>query len=771
VSRFPHWVGAGLVGLLALSAPRFAAAAQVSAQLDPERATVGQPVMLVVAVVGSGEVETPRFPLPDGVQLLGSQRAQSFSWVNGRSSSQLQFRFTLAADHPGTYPIGPITVKVDGQELRSGLVALIVSDVPPGGGGAGPAAESGQLLDGRPLATLSVTVEPADPYVGQPVMLRARLIQRAPFAEDPQYVPPTTTGFWTDQPSRPVSSYADEPAGRVLVTETRTRMFPLASGDATIGEATAHVVFAQSDPMDPLGLLRSGRREFTLRSEPLPVHVRPLPEGAPAGFGGAVGSFQVVWETDRAKSARDVPFTVRLSVRGRGDLPLIAVPAFAPAGLEVFAQTVDDSLGTAGEWGPGRKRFQWTVLARREGPLELVAPALGWFDPADGRYHEAQPPAVHVMIGPAAYPGGASSPGGYPAVLMERPVVPGSRPVQPWAWALGGGLAGAAIALRRRSSRTPPEAPERARALEWLRAVGTAEGPHFWSAAEDSVEWLAARGADVAGLAADVRRARYGGADSDPSAVRARVVERLSAALPAAGGGFGPRALAGVALALGIATVLLLGWGAPMPGSAGALRQAETAARRGDLGAAREGWDEAWRAGLHTPPLAARLAWADLQLGQVGQATAWALRGRRAEPRDPALEWMAARAREAGGLLGAPIERWPVRRIEWAIAAMALAIAAGLAWPRQGAVWTLAILALACGLVAELEALAMRTRPLAVVTRSCTLDPDGLELQPGQVVRLMGAHADVAEVRAGEEHGHVPSDALEALAAVTGRAR
>jgi hypothetical protein len=234
-------------------------------------------------------------------------------------------------------------------------------------------------------------------------------------------------------------------------------------------------------------------------------------------------------------------------------------------------------------------------------------------------------------------------------------------------------------------------------------------------------------------------------------------------------GTLAPRASGVLVIGIGIAALLRLGWSGPMGGSADDLRAAETAARRGEITRARDLWSGTWQAGLHEPALAARLVWADLQLGDVGRATAWALRGRRVGPRDPALEWMAARAREAGGLIGAPLERWPVRRGEWAVAALVLAIGAGLVWPRRVLAGALLLVALAAAAIPELETIAIDHRPLAVVAMGCTLGVGGLELQPGQVVRMGGSAADGIEVRAGEERGRVPADAIEPVAPGPGK--
>src|SRR3989442_1754216 len=82
----------------------------------------------------------------------------------------------------------------------------------------------------------------------------------------------------------------------------------------------------------------------------------------------------------------------------------------------------------------------------------------------------------------------------------------------------------------------------------------------------------------------------------------------------------------------------------------------------------------------------------------AGATPAGVLRGERDEPRDRALAWVAERVREGGGLSGGKHARWPVRRIEWAIAALLLGTAAGGLWPRR--TWAAAaILAIGCAAV------------------------------------------------------------------------
>src|SRR5262249_47600925 len=158
---------------------------------------------------------------------------------------------------------------------------------------------------------------------------------------------------------------ADQSQSRVLVTETRTRLYPLAAGETTIGEAVAALTLAtsgsDSDPMLWFGG-RLPRRDIVVKSDPTTVRGRPLPPGAPEGFDGAVGKLAVTWSSDRQRTSQDVPVTVALEVRGVGNLPLLHTPRLESDDFDIFAGTVMDSLPAPGSLAPGRRRFQWTLL-------------------------------------------------------------------------------------------------------------------------------------------------------------------------------------------------------------------------------------------------------------------------------------------------------------------------------------------------------------------------------------------------------------------------
>lgn len=747
---------AAIVTVAVLAIPAPARAAEVEARLTRTRIAPGEATTLVVTVRGAPiGIREPEFELPDGLEVLATGREQNFTLYDGRSSVATIFRFEIAARAPGSYPIGPLLVRVGREGFRSGLLRLEVEAASTRIGGGGD--------DRDGPASLIVDVSPSQPWMGQPCILRVRLVPRAPLAEDPQYTPPATPGFWTDRPSPPESYHADLGGQRVVVTETRTRIYPLAAGTATVGEAVAVLALAMgvSDPLAWLGG-QPPRREVVVRSRPVPVRVRALPAGAPRSFNGAVGNFTVAWSVDRPRTSVDVPVTVRFDVRGRGNLPLIRPPGLRGRDIEVFASTVDDSLPAPGSEGAGRKRFQWTVLARGTGRHAVAAPQFAWFDPGTGGYRTAQLAPVTIEAGPPLFHGDDGAE--FPAALARHPIAAGARGPAPWAWALAGLLLGAAVMLWRSVADPRAAAAARAVPLEWLRAVGRASGPDFWRAADEAAAWLSSRGRPVEPLQREIRAARYAGVAADEERVRRGLVEAISSDLPPRPSTVSRRAGA-IALAVAaLALVVLFGPRGGDPRLAARAREADRAARAGDLAHAAGEWERLWRDGVHEPRLAARLAWIAAQEGAIGPSAAWVVRGQLAGGRDPALAWVAGRVREGGGLVGDTSRRLPVNALEWAIAALVLGAAAGTLWPRRGFAAVLALAAVLAGAAMPAQSLLDASVRRAVVREPVVLEGGGVDLQPGQVVRVLASQGGRARVSAGgDASGWVPEASLDVV--------
>ena len=748
-----------LACVLALALVRPAVAAMdVDARLSAGNIETGGTVALIVTVTDPrGAVADPQFSLPNGLEQLGSARSQQFSWVNGRSTNQVTFRYELGATLAGKYTVGPIRVSVGGQYFRSSELPLTVSNTAPvpAPGGRRSAHDS----RAEAVASLVVTLEPRQPVVGQACRLRVQLVQRVDMTEDSDYQPPATPGFWSESWGDASRYEGREGRRKVLITERSLRLYPLAPGPAVISPAYAVVTPESNGAFDPFAGTANSRMEIV--SDSLRVTVRPLPGGAPQGFDGGVGHYELSWSADRSHTTQDQAITARLDVRGVGNLPLLRAPAYAPPDLEVFAATVDDSLPPAGAVGAGRRTFIWTLLPKHAGRLRVAAPTLVWFDPEASRYVSSASGALELDVLSPRGPAGGEDADGLPNVFRDHPARPGGRAAWPPLALAGGLLVALGVAAWRRSQAPDPGVPERARQREWLRSIGLAHGPDFWRAADEVAGWLQERGDPVLRICEAIQAARYGGRMDQEEEVRRRLVERLAAAMPAAPVRWPMQIASIVLMACGLVVAV---WALPRGGRVELAVRAATAdarARSGHVEQAEAEWARLWDESPGDPALAARLAWGALQRDDPGMASVWVLRGDRREARDPALRVIAARVRAAGGLVGAPGRSLPLRSSEWAVLACLLVLATGILWPRRRIAQVLLGLALVAGSWWPVEAAWRARQQLAVVRSAVSLPPGDVMLDAGQVVRVLRRAAGEADVRATIDlSGTLPDRAL-----------
>ncbi len=725
------------------AAPAAWAQTRVSAALVSTSIEQGESTLLTITVQEpQGTPEIAPLLLARGLSGAGPAVARNYALVNGVSSSTVQFTYELRGDDAGRYSLGPFRVKMSGREYVTRPLVLVVrraSDLP---------------------ARLYVEVQPREPYVGQLVQVAERLVQFAELGDAGDKAPPPMPGFWAERFSD-LFEYRGRLDGRpVGVVESRARIYPLAAGYATIGRA--HIaVSTGGTSVDPLTGQLAGGRILVLHSDSLTVRVKPLPPGAPAGFTKAVGAFQAAWALDRGHASQDQALQLQFDVRGVGNLPLLPTPALTLTDFEVFASTVDDSFAPPGDLSAGRRRFQWTLVPRRAGSLRVPPVAFAWFDPAAGAYRSAQLPELTVEVIAAAGATAAASAAALPPAIAAQQPRPGARGAWAWAFALAGACVGFALRTLRGGADTDPLAAERARQSEYLRAVGFTRGGDFWRVVDEAAAWAETHGQQVLRLREEIAAARYGGVAPPEEDLRRRVVERVAAALPPRRKGVPAPLRAAAAGAVGLVLVFLAAPRGPEARHVAAASRADQFAREHRTADAEQGWRNVWREAPGDAGIAARLAHTALGRGDVAEAAVGVMRGRRDEPRQGGLDAVAARVRDAGGLVGAPAQPLPLRSLEWAAIAFALALGAALEWPRRWTVALLAALALAAALVPEVEHFGERPGRSAVVMRGTPLAGADVDLEPGQVVRLLGRKGATAHVRAGRAlEGDVPASAL-----------
>ncbi|HEX3904552.1 MAG TPA: BatD family protein [Polyangia bacterium] len=139
------------------------------------------------------------------------------------------------------------------------------------------------------------------------------------------------------------------------------------------------------------------QRDVTLRDESRPLRVLDPPPGAPAGFTGAVGSFElgVALANDTFRAGE--PTTLKLSVRGRGSFARLSVSGL-PASDDLNTYGVTSTFTPGPGPTEGEKVFAQTIAPRRAGTLTIPALTVAYLDPHEKRYVTRRTAPLRITV-------------------------------------------------------------------------------------------------------------------------------------------------------------------------------------------------------------------------------------------------------------------------------------------------------------------------------------------------------------------------------------
>jgi len=473
----------------------------ISAHAAPQQASVGESIRLEVLIEGKANLNgTPTLPeLPD-FQVYGGGRSSNFMFVNGQVSSTLQFTYMLVPKRAGKFTIGPITINHNNKTYSTAPIPVEVGGGTGGAGGVGgtlppaavapsvpsqaaPAAPSAPAPgSGRPAGEavfIATQVDKREVYVNQPVTLTFRFYSRISILSQPQYQPPDTSGFWAED-LPPQRDYVTQVNGYdYRVIEIKTALFPTTAGKLTIGPATLTVQVEDFNrrSADPFAdnffrSFFSGGKQVSLRSEPIALNVKPVPQdGRPGDFSGTVGQWSMSAKLDRKEAKVGEAVTLEVRIFGEGNVKSVGKPQFPPfTGFRVYDTISSSEVQKQEGRVHGVKTYRTLLRPEITGTLTLPSIRYVYFNPRSAKFEQVEVPGLNLKVLPgesasamppvAAGTLAAPQPSGPDVKMMNRdvrylktrvPLTPPSKPWPPLFWLLGFGLPplGLLIAWRR----------------------------------------------------------------------------------------------------------------------------------------------------------------------------------------------------------------------------------------------------------------------------------------------------------------------------------
>ena len=417
----------GIIGLaaaiLAVSGLVMAAAGPVRATLAAKRFSVDQGTMLTVTVAAD-TASRPELPQVEGLRFLYRGQSSRMQWINGRSSSSLSFLYQVTAEKPGSYLIGPIRVRVNGQVRESEPIRLTVlpasqgaAGATPGpGGSTAPATGSTRLRSGEAdrIGFMRIIPEKSTSYSGELVPFTIKAYFRQGLSVTLKAQPRVIGDAFVLQldGERPEQDREEVNSIPYTVLTWHGTLSGIKAGTFPLEVEIDTSLLVRSRRQHPSSLFgvpffddpffddffgTLTRKEIKLVSPRRSLTIRDLPaRGRPADFRGAIGAFSLAVSAAPARTRVGDPVTLKMQISGTGNFGMVQAPVFS-GGPEWKTYPPSEKFTDLGR-GKGKKEFTMAIVPATAAVKEIPGVSFSYFDPDTGRYTTLKSDPIAVQV-------------------------------------------------------------------------------------------------------------------------------------------------------------------------------------------------------------------------------------------------------------------------------------------------------------------------------------------------------------------------------------
>ena len=413
--------------ILLLVAASIVSYAQSSLRVEAP-AVVGVDEQFNVTFIIEGEDRPSSFDWSAGSDfklVWGPQKGSSTSIqiINGKrtKSSQYTYTYILSPTKTGKFELPKAVATVGGKDLSSTAASIEVvsngasssrqSQSQTSGGGQASSSSSASATGDIPSDDLfmRLSLSRTNVVVGEPVTATLKLYQRVNIAgfEDARF--PTFNGFWSQETAAPSNiqfnreSYNDRIYDAAVLRSYV--LIPQQSGELQI------------DPAELVCLVnvRSSRRSNSIFDDffddgyrtvrkrittpAVTVHVKPLPSGAPASFGGGVGTFSIDARLSKDSLKTHDAASLFVTIEGRGNVSLLEAPkVHLHPDMEVYEVKTTDRSDRGNGGTTGSKTFEYPFIPRSNGEFVIEPIEYSYYDVNAGRYVTLTTPEISYFV-------------------------------------------------------------------------------------------------------------------------------------------------------------------------------------------------------------------------------------------------------------------------------------------------------------------------------------------------------------------------------------
>lgn len=366
-----------------------------TASVDNTIVPVGESFNVSVSIEGEnlsgvGEPSSPNIP---GIDILGSSRSQStqINFINGKlnKSTSLIYDYQMIAKKEGTFTIPSFTLKHSGKTYSTEPIKITVTkgvnrkNVKPDRY-YDTETEAGEFRS----VFLESQVSKSSLYPGEPLIVTHYLYAKTNLADVQMTGFPSYENVWVENiqsPTRLTTTRATKNGisyQRALIKQDI--LFPLGEKDVVINPFSMQVL-VRGDMFSFFG------ERKTISSEGKTIRVKSFPLDRPEGFKDAVGNFTISAQIDTSNIKVDAPFTLKVIIKGEGNLNLLSAPNF-PETRKLTTYDPESSVNTKVSGGSlkGERTFTYLITPKVSGIIQIPEIKWAYFDIKNKKFAEGK---------------------------------------------------------------------------------------------------------------------------------------------------------------------------------------------------------------------------------------------------------------------------------------------------------------------------------------------------------------------------------------------
>ncbi|MDG5814787.1 BatD family protein [Chitinispirillales bacterium ANBcel5] len=406
--------------IITFSSILFTAFAEYSFTVTTERTNVsiGNQFDIVVTLKTDQNIRSipvPDFPQVNGLRFLGTsqRRSQNITTeiIGGKRKHIPEYIFSfiyrVRATETGNIKVPPFKINIDDKTLRTDPLSLNISEE--------------EIAN--PDIYVRLILNKSDLYVGEQAVLTLKVSQRSGSSIQVQRGFQSAveriervladdfsiTRHFTSQ----ITSGNERINGELYNTYSLSySIFPLNAGEYTINpllfeyEEIRRTQRRRVDPFfndffgtDFFGGTQAVRQ--STYSNSVKIKVKALPRPAPQGFTGSVGSFSISSSVDQNTIAAGEALTLNVFITGNTRPSGLSDPMSPQIeNAEVFTPQRKVHVDTSGNGVSTRKTYQYLIIPRSEGTLNINPIQYTFFDPNAEAYNTIKTSSATVDVTP-----------------------------------------------------------------------------------------------------------------------------------------------------------------------------------------------------------------------------------------------------------------------------------------------------------------------------------------------------------------------------------